>query len=123
VAADNRRSNRNRRGEDTAWPYTERREVPLDWQTPASVDGAPPIQRRSGVDRRASVDRRTDAVPSVPSEPRYRAMVFPGQGAQAVGMGRDLAAAFPEAQHVFEEVDDALDERLSRLIAEGPNRN
>jgi len=49
-------------------------------------------------------------------------MVFPGQGAQAVGMGRDLAAAFAEARRVFEEVDDALGEHLSRLIAEGPEQ-
>ena len=36
------------------------------------------------------------------------AFVFPGQGSQAVGMGRDLADAFPAARHVFQEVDDAL---------------
>jgi [acyl-carrier-protein] S-malonyltransferase len=47
------------------------------------------------------------------------AFVFPGQGAQAVGMGRDLAQAFPEAAAVFAEVDDALSEPLSRLIWEG----
>lgn len=46
--------------------------------------------------------------------------VFPGQGAQAVGMGRALAATFPEARAVFEEVDAALGEPLSRLIFEGP---
>ncbi len=49
-----------------------------------------------------------------------RAFVFPGQGAQAVGMGMDLAAAHPAAKAVFEEVDDALGEPLSALIAEGP---
>lgn len=49
-----------------------------------------------------------------------RAFVFPGQGSQAVGMGQALAAAFPAAREVFEEVDDALGERLSRLMAEGP---
>ena len=49
-----------------------------------------------------------------------RAFVFPGQGSQAVGMGRDLAAAFPAAREVFEEVDEALKERLSRLMFEGP---
>ena len=49
-----------------------------------------------------------------------RAFVFPGQGSQAVGMGRELADAFPAARHLFEEVDDALSERLSRLIFEGP---
>ncbi|HKK37314.1 MAG TPA: ACP S-malonyltransferase [Paracoccaceae bacterium] len=49
-----------------------------------------------------------------------RAFVFPGQGAQAVGMGMDLAAAYPAAKAVFDEVDEALGEPLSRLIAEGP---
>jgi [acyl-carrier-protein] S-malonyltransferase len=48
------------------------------------------------------------------------AFVFPGQGSQAVGMGRDLADAFPVARHTFEEVDDALSQRLSRLMFEGP---
>ncbi|MEO8811868.1 MAG: ACP S-malonyltransferase [Caulobacteraceae bacterium] len=48
------------------------------------------------------------------------AFVFPGQGSQAVGMGADLAAAFPAARAVFEEVDDALGQTLWRLIAEGP---
>ena len=49
-----------------------------------------------------------------------RAFVFPGQGSQAVGMGRELAAAFPAARQVFEEVDDALGQHLSRLMFEGP---
>jgi len=49
-----------------------------------------------------------------------RAFVFPGQGSQAVGMGRELAEAFEVARHTFEEVDDALNQRLSRLMAEGP---
>ena len=48
------------------------------------------------------------------------AFIFPGQGAQAVGMGKALAEAFGAARQVFEEVDDALGERLSRLIWEGP---
>ena len=48
------------------------------------------------------------------------AFIFPGQGAQAVGMGLDLAARYPAAKAVFEEVDDALGEKLSALIAEGP---
>lgn len=48
------------------------------------------------------------------------AFVFPGQGSQAVGMGRDLAEAFPAARHVFEEVDDALDQKLSMVMFEGP---
>lgn len=49
-----------------------------------------------------------------------RAFVFPGQGSQAVGMGRALADAFPAARAVFDEVDEALGERLSALIWEGP---
>jgi [acyl-carrier-protein] S-malonyltransferase len=40
------------------------------------------------------------------------AFIFPGQGSQAVGMGRDLAAAFSAAREVFQEVDDALNQRL-----------
>jgi len=49
-----------------------------------------------------------------------RAFVFPGQGSQTVGMGRDLAAAFPAAREVFEEVDEALRDKLSSVIFEGP---
>jgi [acyl-carrier-protein] S-malonyltransferase len=48
------------------------------------------------------------------------AFLFPGQGSQAPGMGRDLAAAFPAAREVFEEVDEALRQRLTRLMFEGP---
>jgi [acyl-carrier-protein] S-malonyltransferase len=48
------------------------------------------------------------------------AFVFPGQGSQAVGMGKDLHGAFPEARAVFDEVDAALGEPLSRLCFEGP---
>jgi [acyl-carrier-protein] S-malonyltransferase len=48
------------------------------------------------------------------------AFVFPGQGSQAPGMGRDLSDAFPIARETFQEVDDALSQRLSRLMFEGP---
>ena len=48
-----------------------------------------------------------------------RAYVFPGQGAQTVGMGRELAAAYPAAQAVFDEVDAALGEKLSALVWDG----
>lgn len=48
-----------------------------------------------------------------------RAFVFPGQGAQTVGMGRDLAEAYPAARDVFAEVDEALGEKLSALIWDG----
>ena len=47
------------------------------------------------------------------------AIVFPGQGSQTVGMGRDLHDAFPAARAVFQEVDEALGESLSRLMFEG----
>ncbi len=48
------------------------------------------------------------------------AFTFPGQGSQVVGMGRDLADAFPSARAVFDEVDDALGEKLSAVMWEGP---
>lgn len=47
------------------------------------------------------------------------AFVFPGQGAQSIGMGKALAEAYPVARAVFEEVDEALGESLSRMIWEG----
>ena len=48
-----------------------------------------------------------------------RAFIFPGQGAQAIGMGKAFADEYPAAKAVFEEVDDALGEKLSALIWEG----
>lgn len=48
------------------------------------------------------------------------AFTFPGQGSQTVGMGKELADAFPQARAVFEEVDEALGEKLSSLIWDGP---
>lgn len=48
-----------------------------------------------------------------------KAFVFPGQGAQSIGMGRDLAETYPEARAVFDAVDAALGEKLSTLIWEG----
>jgi [acyl-carrier-protein] S-malonyltransferase len=52
-----------------------------------------------------------------------RAFVFPGQGSQFPGMGKELAEASATARHLFEEVDDALSQRLSRLMFEGPERD
>ena len=48
------------------------------------------------------------------------ALTFPGQGSQSVGMGKALADAYPEARRVFDEVDDALGEKLSSVIWDGP---
>lgn len=50
-----------------------------------------------------------------------RAFVFPGQGSQAVGMGKELAEAFPAAREVFEQVDDALGQKLSSIMFDGPD--
>ncbi|HEX8580426.1 MAG TPA: ACP S-malonyltransferase [Allosphingosinicella sp.] len=49
-----------------------------------------------------------------------RAFIFPGQGSQSVGMGKALAEASPVARELFQEVDEALKQNLSRLMAEGP---
>ncbi|MGH7052623.1 MAG: ACP S-malonyltransferase [Stellaceae bacterium] len=49
-----------------------------------------------------------------------RALVFPGQGSQTVGMGRSLFEAFAEVRYLFEEIDDALSQRLTHLMFEGP---
>jgi len=50
-----------------------------------------------------------------------RAFVFPGQGSQNVGMGKELAGAFHSAKEVFQEVDDALGQKLSSIMFEGPD--
>lgn len=52
-----------------------------------------------------------------------RAYVFPGQGSQFVGMGHELAEAIPTARHLFQEVDEALKQNLSRLMFEGPEED
>ena len=52
-----------------------------------------------------------------------RAYVFPGQGSQFVGMGQELAKAIPTARHLFQEVDEALKQNLSRLMFEGPEED
>src|SRR4051812_11597678 len=65
---------------------------------------------------------RSDAgLPAAPNRrTRMRAFIFPGQGSQSVGMGAALAGASAQARAVFEEVDEALSQNLSRLMAEGP---
>ena len=50
-----------------------------------------------------------------------RAFVFPGQGSQSVGMGKELAEVFPIARETFQEIDDALSQKLSKIIFEGPD--
>jgi len=52
--------------------------------------------------------------------PMTAAFIFPGQGSQAVGMGKALAEAFPAARAVFDEVDAALGEKLTAIIWDGP---
>ncbi len=54
-------------------------------------------------------------------EPKTTAFVFPGQGSQSVGMGRDLADKYPLAKQTFEEADDILGISLSRLMWNGPD--
>jgi len=52
-----------------------------------------------------------------------RALVFPGQGSQAVGMGKELAETFSVARDVFAEVEDALEQKLTTLMFEGPEKD
>ena len=52
-----------------------------------------------------------------------KSIVFPGQGSQYVGMGKDLYDTFPEIKVIFEEVDDALQQKLSHIIFEGPEND
>src|SRR5947207_8356733 len=65
----------------------------------------------TGAPNRKRVERDTPGM--------KRALVFPGQGSQFPGMGRELAEAFPAARLLFQEVDDALSQHLSRLMFEG----
>src|SRR5687768_9580386 len=73
----------------------------------------------TGLTRRPA-SRHTAAEKKSRSEIMAVAFTFPGQGSQAVGMGKDLADTFPEARRVFDEVDDALGQKLSKIMWEGP---
>ena len=66
------------------------------------------------------VGRALPYQPARQEDSAMRAFIFPGQGSQAVGMGKALAEASTAARAVFEEVDDALQQSLSRLMEEGP---
>ena len=66
-----------------------------------------------------SVRTRPDEITKRGAHEMSIAFVFPGQGAQTIGMGKDLAERYPAAAHVFAEVDEALGEKLSDLIWEG----
>src|SRR4029453_18203605 len=83
-----------------------------------STDSGPPLgrldrQKRNGVFGRTASSFFLSATMSI-------AFIFPGQGSQAVGMGAELAKAYPSARAVFEEVDAALSQKLSRVMWEGP---
>lgn len=98
----------------------ERRTVMSDWQSPVSLNGHSELQRRTCRDRRADLDRRQVIEEAAPLVAPTRALVFPGQGSQVVGMGRELGDTFPVARAVFEEVDEALGQNLYRLMVDGP---
>lgn len=57
------------------------------------------------------------------SDTMIRAFTFPGQGAQTIGMGKDLADTFPQAKAVFDEVDEALGEKLTSIMWDGPEED
>jgi [acyl-carrier-protein] S-malonyltransferase len=62
----------------------------------------------------------TESTPAVKADESTVAFIFPGQGSQVVGMGKDLAEKYPIARQTFEEADEALGYKLSQLCFEGP---
>src|SRR6202166_2717674 len=62
----------------------------------------------------------TESTPAVKADESTVAFIFPGQGSQVVGMGKDLAEKYPIARQTFEEADEALRYKLSQLCFEGP---
>jgi [acyl-carrier-protein] S-malonyltransferase len=86
------------------WP-SNKAASPLDSIHPARLKGWQP---------------RDDSADEGSADQMTTAFTFPGQGSQVVGMGKALAEAFFEASAVFEAVDDALGEKLSKVIFEGP---
>jgi [acyl-carrier-protein] S-malonyltransferase len=78
------------------------------------MQAVPPIDTEGAQDYRNGENHGSTAAMAV------HAFTFPGQGSQAPGMGRDLAAAFAAAREVFQEVDDTLGQKLSQLMFEGP---
>jgi [acyl-carrier-protein] S-malonyltransferase len=82
------------------------------------------LKLRKGLSSMATSESASLAAPVVSVSPEaraaVRALVFPGQGSQIVGMGSELAYAYCEARRVFEEVDEALEQKLSALMANGP---
>jgi [acyl-carrier-protein] S-malonyltransferase len=77
-----------------------------------------PKGRETG--RRAIIGGRSEPKKQQTDSSMSRAFVFPGQGSQAVGMARELAASYPAARALLDEVDEALGQKLSALMFEGP---
>src|SRR5690348_13816189 len=78
------------------------------------------LDREAGPAIYAPSRRRTSGFYSIQGSFMNRAFIFPGQGSQAVGMGLALSQSFGAARQVFEEIDEALKQKLSKLMFEGP---
>src|SRR5436189_77192 len=87
---------------------------------------AKPLPRRPRSGRRTGHTRSRCHHGCRAAEPELNAWLPPGYwltGSQMPGMGQALAEAFPAARHLFQEIDDALSQHLSRLMFEGPERD